>query len=172
MSYPESTIRDLMAGRLPWPQVHQMMSGYKDADRFTTFRAVLQARVPWSESIVLPLTTRLYVVDLGDRGAVKCECGHELCDWREHWKLHARVLVRDTPELLAEVFPQLACDPEWMEVREFVCPGCGSLLEVEPAVPGYPVTRDFEPDLAAFYRDWLDEEPPAWAVAGAPGADG
>lgn len=164
MSYPEATIRDLVDGELPWPQVHRIMSGYKDEDRFATFRSVLQQRVPWSEPIVLPLGTRLYVVDMGDRGVTRCGCGHVLCEWHENWKLHARVLVRNSPESLAEVFPQLACDPDWMEVREFICPGCGSLLEVDTAVPGYPVTHDFVPDLEAFYRDWLGEAVPVWAT--------
>jgi acetone carboxylase gamma subunit len=162
MSYPASTIRDLLDGELPWPQLHQMISGYKDENRFATFRTVLQERVGWGEPIVLPLGPRLFIVDRGDRGVVRCACGHDLCGWRENWKLHSRILVRDTPETLAEVFPRLACDPEWMELREFICPGCGGLLEVDAAVPGYPVVLDFEPDLKTFYEDWLGQAPPAW----------
>ena len=47
------------------------------------------------------------------------------------------------------------CDPAWMEIREFICPGCATLLEVEACAPGYPVLHDFVPDLVGFYRDWL-----------------
>ena len=46
-------------------------------------------------------------------------------------------------------------DPQWMEIREFICPECGTLHEVEAAAPGYPVVHDFEPDLEGFYREWL-----------------
>ena len=42
-----------------------------------------------------------------------------------------------------------------MEIREFTCPECGTLHEVEAAAPGYPIVHDFEPDLEGFYRDWL-----------------
>jgi acetone carboxylase gamma subunit len=48
-----------------------------------------------------------------------------------------------------------------MEIREFICPGCASLLEVEAAPPGYPIVFDFLPDLEGFYREWLGRELPA-----------
>jgi acetone carboxylase gamma subunit len=162
VSHPASMIRDLLDGTLPWPQVHQLMSGYKDEGRFPVFRTVMQERVAWNEPIVLPLSPRLFIVDRGDRGVVRCACGHDFCDWRENWKLHARVLARDTQELLGEVFALLPCDPDWMEIREFICPGCAALLEVDAAVPGYPVMHDFLPDLDVFYREWLGEAPPSW----------
>ena len=52
------------------------------------------------------------------------------------------------------------CDPEWMELREYFCPACWCLLEVEAVPPGYPVVFDFLPDLETFYREWLDREIP------------
>jgi acetone carboxylase gamma subunit len=45
-------------------------------------------------------------------------------------------------------------DPEWMELREFYCPGCFALLEVEAVPPGYPVLFDFQPDIDGLY-EWL-----------------
>ncbi len=42
-----------------------------------------------------------------------------------------------------------------MEIREFICPGCATLLEVEAVPPGCPIVFDFLPDLETFYRDWL-----------------
>ncbi len=48
-----------------------------------------------------------------------------------------------------------ACDPDWMEIREFICPGSATLLEVEAAPPGTPIVFDFLPDLETPYRDWL-----------------
>ena len=47
--------------------------------------------------------------------------------------------------------------PQWMEIREFICPACGTLHEVEACAPGYPIVHDFEPDLEGFYRDWLKQ---------------
>jgi acetone carboxylase gamma subunit len=66
--------------------------------------------------------------------------------------------VRDSEEALREIYPNSDLpDPEWMEIREFICPECGTLHEVEAAAPGYPIVHDFEPDLEGFYRDWLGQ---------------
>ena len=166
MSLDARTLGDLIDGRLPWPRLHQTMSAYKDPDRFRTYRQVLQARLGWDEPVVLALTDKLFIVDAGDRGLVRCRCGQWFGDWRENWKHAAHIAVRRSAEELEALFGPLACDPEWMEIRELVCPGCASVLEVETAVPGWPLLHDFEPDLAAFYRDWLDEPPPRWADDG------
>jgi len=86
----------------------------------------------------------------------KCECGHSFGDYRKNWKLKAAIIVRDTEESLREIYPNSDLpDPDWMEIREFICPECGTLHEVEAAAPGYPIVHDFEPDLEGFYRDWL-----------------
>ena len=70
--------------------------------------------------------------------------------------------MRDTDDSLEELYPPMMhCDPEWMELREFFCPGCSSLLEVEAVPPGYPLLFDFQPDLETFYREWLGRELPA-----------
>jgi acetone carboxylase gamma subunit len=54
----------------------------------------------------------------------------------------------------------MGCDPEWMEIREFFCPGCYSLLETETIPPGYPIIFNFLPDLEVFYNKWLKKELP------------
>ncbi len=46
-------------------------------------------------------------------------------------------------------------------MREFYCPSGARLLEVDAAVPGYPVLHDFLPDIDGFYRHWLGCEAPA-----------
>jgi acetone carboxylase gamma subunit len=170
VSYTDKQIRDLLDGALPWAQLHQIMSAYKDAGRFQAYRRILQERVSWPDRILLPLTDRLYIVDREDGAVVKCSCGHELGDYRQNWKLSTLVRVRRTAEELAEIYGPFACDPDWMELREFLCPGCGALLEVDAAVPGYPVTFDFLPDLATFYREWLREPVPAWLEDDEPAA--
>jgi hypothetical protein len=42
-----------------------------------------------------------------------------------------------------------------MELREYYDPLDGTLLEVEAVPPGYPVIHSFQPDLEAFYAEWL-----------------
>lgn len=155
-SYPKEVVRDLMTGRLPWPQVKRIMSAYKDEDRFFKVIDILQERVAWPERILLPIGEHLFIVDKAGSRITKCECGHEFGDYRANWKLAANIVVRSDEASLRDIYPNSdLCDPEWMEIREFVCPGCFTLLEVEACPPGYPVVHDFEPDLDGFYRDWL-----------------
>lgn len=160
MSLPHGVVRDLIDGRLPWAQTHQIMSGYKDADRFQSYLSILQERVPWDDRILLPLSEHLFIVERPEGAVVRCDCGHTFGDYRTNWKLESLIHVRRSHDEIAEIYGLFGCDPDWMELREFVCPGCGVLLEVEAAVPGYPIVFDFEPDLETFYREWLDEEVP------------
>ena len=97
----------------------------------------------------------------GGQRVVKCDCGHEFGDYRENWKLAAQIYVRDTEEAYTEMYPEMMhALPEWMELREFFCPGCYALLEVEAVPPGYPIVFDFLPDLETFYREWLGKDLP------------
>jgi acetone carboxylase gamma subunit len=154
--YAKDVIRDLIDGRLPWQTTKPIMSDFKDEGRFETYLEILQERVPWKERILLPIGEHLYIVQKGPQRIVKCDCGHEFGAYTENWKLEAVVYVRDGEGALDEVYPGARkCDPQWMEVREFYCPGCKTQLEVEAVTPGYPVTFDFLPDLEGFYRDWL-----------------
>jgi acetone carboxylase gamma subunit len=159
--HPTETIRDLLEGTLPWPEIHQIMSGYKDADRFKKYRAILQARLDGDDPVVLPLGERLVIVRSAAGFNVRCHCGHDFGDYRTNWKLAARIRVRDTTESLEELYPgRRKCDPGWMEIRELICPGCASLLEVEAVPPGYPLTFDFLPEIETFYELFLGERLP------------
>ncbi|MBS0565146.1 MAG: acetone carboxylase subunit gamma [Proteobacteria bacterium] len=161
-SYSQETIRDLMAGTLPWPQTRRIMSAYKDEDRFWKALAVLQDRVAWADPILLPISEHLFIAQTAGGRVTKCECGHEFGDYRQNWKLAAAVLVRDNDALLREIYPTSDLpDPEWMELREFLCPSCGVIHEVEACAPGYPVLHEFQPDLEGFYADWLGRPLPA-----------
>lgn len=157
-SYSKEVIRDLAAGTLPWPQTKRIMSAYKDEDRFFKIISVYQDRVSWKERILLPVGDYLFIVQ-GNKGRVtKCECGHEFGNYKKNWKLQANISVRNTKKALRELYPNNDIpNPEWMEIREFLCPTCGTLHEVEACAPGYPIIHDFEPDLEAFYRDWLKQ---------------
>ena len=54
----------------------------------------------------------------------------------------------------------LDCTSARNHLREFFCPGCKMLLEVDAEPPGYPIAHDLLPDLEGFYRDWLGRELP------------
>jgi len=156
------TLRDLLDEKLPRGQVRAIQSSYKDADRFEKYLTVLQERVPWDEKIVLPFGEHLFIVAKGSGSyVVKCDCGHEFCDYRENWKLEALINVRSTPAQLQEIYPEkMHGHPDYNSLREFFCPGCRTLLEVEAVPPGYPVVHDFLPDLEGFYEDWLGRKLP------------
>jgi acetone carboxylase gamma subunit len=155
-AYSKEVLRDLAAGRLAWPQVKRIMSTYKDDDRFFKMIEIHQERVAWKERILLPIGEHHYIVQKRRKRVVKCSCGHEFGDASKNWKLTAHIHVRDTEKSLREIYPSTdLCDPEWMEIREFICPGCATLLEVEACPPGYPIVFEFEPDIDGFYRDWL-----------------
>lgn len=156
--YSKEVIADLVASKLPWHQTKRIMSAYKDDDRFFKYIAALQDRVPWPDRILLPVSDHLFICQSGSERVTKCECGHSFGDYRHNWKLAAAILVRDNEESLREIYPNSDLpDPAWMEIREFICPECGTLHEVEAAAPGYPIVHDFEPDLEGFYRDWLGQ---------------
>ena len=164
------TLEDMIDGRLSPAQIKQIISREKDADRFDQMLAILQDRVPWKDPIILPLTDKLYIVrKAAPPYVVKCRCGHEFGDYRENYKHKSRVFVRNSEERMQEIYPRLmGANPRYMELREFYCPGCFSLLEVESVVPGYPVVFDFLPDLEALYTDVLGRPLPFGTTMTAP----
>lgn len=154
--YDDQTIADLIDGELHWPKVKEIISHPKDPKRFDQVIRILQDRVAWDEPILLPLAEHLYIVQNGDDRPVKCDCGHEFGPYTENWKRHARVRVRNSVETMRELYRAYEhADPDWMELREYFCPGCFTLLEVEALPPGYPVVHDFVPDLEGFYETVL-----------------
>ncbi|MFN8103575.1 MAG: enoyl-CoA hydratase-related protein [Acidimicrobiia bacterium] len=154
--FHKADVAKLIDGVLPWPAVQDMMKSPKDTDRFDKYVEILQDRVDWDERILLPLTPQLYIVAKNGSRLVKCVCGHEFGDYRVNWKLSSLINVRDTEEALSEVYKGREMpDPSWIQVREYICPGCGSQLEVEAVPRGCPPDFDFLPDLDTFYREWL-----------------
>jgi acetone carboxylase gamma subunit len=141
--------------------VQQIMKDAKDGDRFEKWLEILQSRVPWSEKILLPLTSSLFIVQKAGDRVVKCRCGHEFGDYRVNWKLGALIYVRDAEEKLREIYRgSEQPDPAWVQVREYYCPGCGAQLEVEAVPRGCPPDFEFLPDLDTFYREWLSRPLP------------
>lgn len=160
--FDKKTIEELVDGSIEFFKLKEMLSGFKDPERFDLYMEILQERVPWKEKILLPAGLHLYIVakENGER-VIKCDCGHEFCEASDNWKLHALVYVRDTEEKLEEIYPKLlAPDPAWQVIREYYCPSCGVQLEVENVAPWYPVIKEFEPDIDAFYNEWLGRPVP------------
>ena len=158
MAYTRAKIADLVDGKIDHDTLHQMLSTPKDKERFVTYVEILQERVNWDDKIVLPLGPKLFVVQLKTtrQWKIRCDCGHDFCDWRDNWKLHAHIHVRDSQEKMEEIYPRLmAPTSSWQVLREYYCPKCGTLHDVEAPTPWYPVLRDFEPDIDTFYKDWL-----------------
>ena len=166
-SYTRTKVAELIDGTIDRDTLNEMLSAPKDPERFTTYIDILQERVPWKDRIILPYGPKLYCVQVAatKQWTIRCECGHDFCDQRENWKLHALVNVRDTQEKLEEIYPRLmAPSCSWQVYREYFCPECGTLHEVEAPTPWYPVIHDFEPDIETFYRDWLTLQVPERAV--------
>jgi acetone carboxylase, gamma subunit len=160
-SYDLATIADLVHLRLAPQHVQRIQMAPKDPDRFDKFVAVRQEMCRHADPVLLPLTENLDIVNSEGRPVVRCQCGQDFGDYRENWKLRALVLVRDSGELLSEVLgADHGYNPELVEFREYICPGCGALLDLETLPPAAPVLFDVLPDLATFYRDWLGRELP------------
>ena len=155
--YDIGEIEQLIDGKLPWPRVQEIMKAAKDSERFEKWVKILQGRVSWSEPILLPLTPALFIVQKEDgERVVKCRCGQEFGDYRVNWKLSASIYVRETPEQLAEIYRgSEQPDPSWTQVREYSCPGCGTMLEVEAVPRGTPSDFEFLPVLDTFYSEWV-----------------
>ncbi|MFX1406346.1 MAG: acetone carboxylase subunit gamma [Promethearchaeota archaeon] len=161
VKYDEKTLERMIDGKLPWDELKPIISGRKDQDRFDKILSILQSRVPWSEKIILPLHEHLYIVAKDGQRIVKCDCGYEFGDYKINWKTKCRVRVRDTLEEIEELYPKdMGSDPDWEELREYFCPGCFTLLDVEAVPPGYPTIFNFLPDIDAFYENWLERKAP------------
>ncbi|MFW9818569.1 MAG: acetone carboxylase subunit gamma [Candidatus Thorarchaeota archaeon] len=161
VKYDKRTLERMIDGKLSWDELKPIISGRKDSNRFDLMLEILQDRVPWNEKIILPLHEHLYIVAKNGERIVKCDCGYEFGDFQINWKTKCRVRVRDTVEEIEELYPKdMGSDPEWVELREYFCPGCFTLLDVEAVPPGYPTIFNFLPDIDIFYEKWLGKKAP------------
>ena len=154
--------RALMNRDLAWPDLVKLMREPKSENRFDEMIAAVQDKVPWKEQILLPLGENLFIVAKKGKAIIKTMGGAELCAWNENWKMKCRVRIRKTKADLNKIFPteHMTIDPDLVELREWICPKSGMLLDVDCVPPTYPVEIDFSPDLKAFYEDWLKRKLP------------
>jgi acetone carboxylase gamma subunit len=161
MSEDKRTLERMINGDLQWEELKPIISGRKDPNRFDKIMEILQEKVPWNEKIILPLHEHLYIVSKDGERIVKCDCGYEFGDYKKNWKLKCRILLRDTYEEIEKLYPKdMGSNPEWMELREYICPGCYTLLDVESVPPGFPTIFNFLPDIDTFYEKWLGRKAP------------
>ncbi len=154
------TLEALIDGKLPDHQIRQIQGGRKDIERFAINLEIVQRRWPFPEDrVLLPIGLHLCIVELPDgRRVTKSDSGFVFGDYRENWKLTARVRVRGSFEEMYEIYPEkMSPNPGWNVLREYYDPINFTLLDVESVPPGYPVVHDFLPDLEGFYRDWLGQ---------------
>jgi len=157
----KKTLESMLEGNLPWDQLKLIIGDQKDPNRFDAIMEILQENVKFKEQILLPLHEHLYIVSKNGERIVKCDCGFEFGDFKVNWKTKCRVRVRDTFEQIEQLYPKdMGSDPTWEELREYFCPGCFALLDVEAVPPGYPSTFNFLPDIDAFYEKWLGRKAP------------
>jgi acetone carboxylase, gamma subunit len=152
----------LMQRELAWPDLVKLMREPKSEHRFDEMIAAVQEMVPWPEQILLPLGENLFVVAKNGKAVIKTTGGAELCAWNENWKMKCRVRIRNTKADLNKIFPpeHMTIDTDLVELREWICPKSGMLLDVDCVPPTYPVEVDFTPDLEAFYTQWLGRKLP------------
>lgn len=161
MKEDKKTLERMLEGDLPWEQLKPIISDQKDPNRFDIIIEILQEKVKFKEQILLPLHEHLYIVLKNGERIVKCDCGYEFGDYRINWKRKCRIRVRDTIDSIDKLYPKfMGSDPKWEELREYFCPSCFTLLDVENVPPGYPIIFNFLPDLDAFYEKWLGRNPP------------
>jgi acetophenone carboxylase len=83
-------------------------------------------------------------------------CGYDLASAHECYKLGCLCRARDPREIHFPLGPSaefnFSCDPNWMQIIEYYCPQCATLIETEYLPPGHPLTWDIQIDIAALRR--------------------
>ena len=97
---------------------------------------------------MLRLNEQIAVEGEGDGAVTVCRCGHVLGPAAENYKLHS--LLREGPVQNAGPW----VDPHHLGgdrfvCREFFCPGCVTLLDVEIAQRDEPILWDVRLDVPA-----------------------
>jgi hypothetical protein len=90
------------------------------------------------------ITEYLEILEKTDGQKVICcmKCGNQFCSAQDNYKKYALRSVRDPRELKSVA----DCDETLTYYREYICPGCGTLLQVEAWCP------------------MLDSEEPFWDI--------
>lgn len=156
-------VRQLIDGELTWDELrNEVLPDPKDPDRFRKVREVLQEGVDWDDPILVPLNDHLSVVGTDDGRVVRAHCGEDLCATEDNWKEACQVRVREGEDEMADLYPEyMSVAPDWtFQLREWFCPNCYALVDVDAVPAGYPVIQPFDPDIDTFYEEWLGRPAP------------
>ncbi|MEA2252963.1 MAG: acetone carboxylase, gamma subunit [Solirubrobacteraceae bacterium] len=83
------------------------------------------------------------------------KCDGRLCAWGENYKEFATSRTLGSEEMRARLSSSYYLkEHDEVELREFVCPHCGLLLDFEVYRAGEPARLDFEPPEAARARGY------------------
>lgn len=109
--------------------------------------------------------TEYLQIDL-DRELWMCRvCNHEVGPARQSYKEGLLVHARDPREVHKPILnPEwyeftFAPDPKWVQILEYYCPTCGTMVEAEYLPPGHPPVVDMEFDIDALKRQWAGRKP-------------
>ena len=111
----------------------------------------------------VPMTEYL-AIDL-DRVLWECRvCNHGGGSARAPYKEGLLVHARDPREIHKPILDPsyeftFAPDPNWVQIVEYYCPECGTMMEVEYLPPGHPPLNDLEFDLDALKAQWAKRAP-------------
>lgn len=118
------------------------------------------------------LMTEYLRIDL-DAEQWECRvCNHTIGSALANYKEGLLVHNRDPREIHPPIIdPErykftFSPDPEWVRILEFYCPGCGTQVETEYAIPGHPPLYDMQPDLPALRAQWSQREEAKEPVVG------
>ncbi len=110
------------------------------------------------------LMTEYLRIDL-DAEQWECRvCNHVIGNAMANYKEGLLVHNRDPREIHPPIIDPdrykftFSPDPEWVRILEFYCPGCGTQVETEYAIPGHPPLYDMQPDLPALRAQWSQRE--------------
>ena len=113
-------------------------------------------KVPMTEYLEIDLERELWLCRV---------CGHEVGPARSLYKEGLLVHVRDPREIHKPILnPELyeftfAPDPAWVQILEYYCPSCATMVEVEYLPPGHPPVHDMDFDIDALKAKWKDRKP-------------
>jgi acetone carboxylase, gamma subunit len=91
-------------------------------------------------------------------------CQHEITSAHKNYKEGLLVYIRDPREIHQPILnPDLyeftfSPDHNWLQIIEYYCPDCATLVEVEYLPIGHPPTLDMEFDLAALKERYMNKE--------------
>jgi acetone carboxylase gamma subunit len=88
--------------------------------------------------MIKQMTESLYVEQVGGELIIQCKkCKHAICSVTENYKNH--VVIGEYP--LTRAGPKRSASGEFL-LREFYCPNCGLMLDVEEITKGSPIIWD------------------------------